>query len=63
MIKGTPRCSDRAVLGGMVPAGAEHHEGREAVMPDSGLEFDIAECNDPCVLQFLYSVRDCYADA
>ena len=31
--------------------GCEHHEGREAVMPESGLEIDLAECEDSFVLR------------
>ena len=29
----------------------EVREGREAVMPESGLEVDLAECEDLCSLQ------------
>jgi len=32
--------------------GCEHYEGREAVMPESGLEIDLAECEDLCRLQW-----------
>jgi len=36
---------------GMGLAVCESHEGREAVMPDLGLEIDSAECTIPWILR------------
>ena len=39
------------VVGWYGSCGTEYHEGREAVMPRSSLQIDLAECEDPCTLQ------------
>ncbi len=44
----SPRGWDRSV--GHGACSTEYREGREAVMPESGLINDLAECEDPFVL-------------